>query len=166
MANVNETKPGAAFFAQIKNPVKLRLFLFKKLPAAFFSGLKITEANEQKCVVSVPYKWFTQNPFRSTYFACLSMAAELSTGVLAMASIYKRKPSVSMLIVHMESSFFKKAVGLTLFVCEQGQEISDAVERAVATGQPQTIKVKSTGFNPQNEVVAECCFTWSFKAKG
>ena len=57
-------------------------FYFQKLPAAFFSGVRIKEVGETKCRVSVPYKWFTQNPFRSTYFACLAMAAEMSTGAL------------------------------------------------------------------------------------
>jgi hypothetical protein len=31
----------------------------------------------------------SQNPFRSTYFACLSMAAEMSTGALALGIYIK-----------------------------------------------------------------------------
>ena len=90
----------AADFIQLaKHPFKFRLFLFSKLPAAFFSGVRVREIDENKCVVSVPFKWLTQNPFRSTYFASLSMAAEMSTGALALAQIYKRSPPVSMLVV-------------------------------------------------------------------
>jgi hypothetical protein len=44
-------------------------------------------------------------------FACLAMAAEMSTGVLAMAHVYKRKPAISMLVVKMEAEYFKKATG-------------------------------------------------------
>ena len=80
--------PSAAFFSVIGNPLKYRLFLLRHLPAAYFSGLRIEKMDEQHCVVSVPYKWFTRNPFRSTYFACLSMAAEMSTGVLALGLNY------------------------------------------------------------------------------
>ena len=68
------------FIQMIKHPVKFRMFLFWKLPAAFFSGVRIKEIDEERCVVTVPYKWLTQNPFRSTYFASLGMAAEMSTG--------------------------------------------------------------------------------------
>ncbi|HVG41559.1 MAG TPA: hypothetical protein VM888_08095, partial [Chitinophagaceae bacterium] len=68
------------FFELIKSPLKFKLFMLQKLPAALFSGLAVKSITEEECTVSVPYKWFTQNPFRSTYFACLSMAAEMSTG--------------------------------------------------------------------------------------
>lgn len=43
------------------------------------------------------------------------MAAEMSTGILALAHIHKRQPSVSMLVIKMEAHYHKKAVGPTLF---------------------------------------------------
>ncbi|MBP8765937.1 MAG: thioesterase, partial [Ferruginibacter sp.] len=70
------------------HPFKLLIFLFKNLPSAFFSGVRVQYVDGDKSVVTVPYKWFSRNPFRSTYFACLSMAAEMSTGVLAMGHSY------------------------------------------------------------------------------
>ena len=156
----------AAIFSIISDGFKYRLFLLKNLPAAYFSGLRVEEVDEAHCAVSVPFKWFTQNPFRSTYFACLSMAAEMSTGVLAMAHIYRRRPGISMLIVGMEAAFAKKATGKTLFTCSDGLLIRDAVERAIATATPQTITVRSIGHNAAGEPVAEFAFTWSFKVKG
>lgn len=160
--------PSAAsqeFIRLANHPLKLRLFLLSKLPAAFFSGVRIREMNERSCKVSVPYRWGTQNPFRSTYFACLAMAAELSTGALAMSLIYKRKPGVSMLIVKMESEYFKKATGRTYFTCEDGEAMESAVEAALRTGEPQTFRALSVGLNDAGEKVAEFHFTWSFKAK-
>src|SRR5438067_7606315 len=127
----------AAFFASINNPIKTKLYLLKNLPAAFFTGLKVLNANENFCTVSVPYKWFSKNPFRSTYFACLSMAAELSTGVLAMANVFKRKPVVSMLVTGIEAKFYKKAISYTYFQCNEGEAISSAVYNAITSGQPQ-----------------------------
>src|ERR687898_257461 len=105
----------AKFLRLIDHPIKFRLFLLSKLPSAFFAGVRVLKADEEKCSVKVPYKWFSQNPFRSTYFACLSMAAEMSTGVLAMAHTYKSNPAVSMLVVGLEANYFKKATGLTTF---------------------------------------------------
>jgi acyl-coenzyme A thioesterase PaaI-like protein len=154
-----------AFIQLMKHPVKNRLFLFSKLPAAFFSGVRIREVSEQQCEVTVPYKWFSQNPFRSTYFACLAMAAELTTGSLAMVHIYKRTPAVSMLIVKMEASYFKKATGITTFTCADGTALKETVEKAIATGEAQSFTALSTGLNAQGEKVAEFLFTWSFKAK-
>src|SRR5688572_1870434 len=155
----------AAFFSLINHPVKFRLYLLKNLPAAYFSELKIKDADPSACTVTIPYKWFTRNPFRSTYFACLSMAAELSTGVLAMAHVYKRRPPVSMLVTGIEGKFYKKATGLTIFHCADGQMINEAVNAAIDLKIPQEIKAHSVGRNREGEVIAEFWITWSFKAK-
>jgi len=141
------------------------MFLFTKLPAAYFAGIRVREMDEKRCKVSVPYKWMSKNPFRSTYFACLSMAAEMSTGALAMAQLYKINPPVSMLVVKVESEYFKKATGRTNFVCSDGDLFQKAVDETIATGEGRTVKAKSVGRNKEGEVVAEFYITWSFKAK-
>ena len=159
------TSSSTAFFALVKNPFKFRLFLLRNLPAAYFSGVRIKLTTEQRAIVSVPYKWFTRNPFRCTYFACLSMAAEMSTGILALGVIYQRFPKVSMLVTGIEGKFYKKATGLTKFICEEGIGIKQTIETAIATSEAQSVKVLSSGFNQQNELVAEFWVTWSFKVK-
>lgn len=163
--NHKATTTSNAFFDLINNPVKFRLFLLKNLPAAYFSGLKIVAANDERSVISIPYKWFTRNPFRCTYFACLSMAAEMSTGILAMANTYKRSPKISMLVTGIEGKFYKRATGLSLFVCEEGGVIRRTVEETITTKQAQSIKVLSSGFNEESELIAEFWITWSFKMK-
>ncbi len=157
--------PAAEFIRLMKHPLKFRYFLFMKLPSAFFSGIRIVELDEEKCTVKVPYGWFTRNPFRSTYFASLSMAAEMSTGVLALAHIHKRNPSLSMLVTKMEALYYKKAISRTLFTCDQGKQIRECIENAVNTNQGQNITIKSTGANREGEKVAEFFITWSFKAR-
>lgn len=132
----------APFIKLVQRRFAFGLYLFLKLPAAWFSGVRVREISEQRAVVSVPYKWFSQNPFRSTYFACLSMAAEMSTGVLALAQIHNRKPAVSMLVVGLEAAFFRKATDRSYFLCEDGALFQQAVEEAIATGEARTVKVK------------------------
>ena len=155
----------ALFKQQITHPVKYRLFLLNKLPMAFIAGLKVIDINPQQASISIKYKWLNQNPFRSLFFAVLSMAAELSTGLLGFAQIYKRQPTVSMLVVKMEASFYKKAIGTIIFNCTDGDKIINAIEQTIATGEGQTLTCTSVGKNEQNEIVAEFIFTWSFKAK-
>jgi hypothetical protein len=153
------------FFELARHPFKFRLFLLSKLPAAYFSGVRVREVDEHKCSVTIPFKWLTQNPFHSTYFASLSMAAEMSTGTLALAQIYKRQPPVSMLVVKVESHYFKKAADRTTFTCEDGLLIKQAVEDSIASGEGKTVTAKSVGRNKAGEIVAEFFVTWSFKAK-
>src|SRR6266481_5525523 len=115
----------SVFIKLLKHPVKSRMFLFSRLPSAFFAGVRVKSITENTCHVTVPYKWFTQNPFRSTYFACLSMAAEMSTGALCLSHLYKINPPVSMLVLKVESEYFKKATGRTDFICKDGAFIKD-----------------------------------------
>ena len=149
----------------ITNPIKFRFFLFQKLPAAFFAGLRIHHFDAEKCVVRIKYSWFTMNPFKSVYFAVEAMAAEMCSGMLAFGQVYQRTPKVSMLVVKMEAAFVKKATGVILFTCEDGQMIQNAINEAITSGEGKTIVCKSIGTNSANEVVAEFNFTWSFKAK-
>lgn len=160
-----DTSATTSFNRKILNPFKFRLFLLSKLPSAYFAGVRVKEANEEQCVVSVPYKWFSRNPFGSTYFACLAMAGEMSTGVLGMMHLHNRQPRVSMLVVKVEGEYFKKATGITLFTCADGQLIRSAIEECIAKGEARSIRARSTGLNKQGERIAEFFITWSFKAR-
>jgi hypothetical protein len=153
------------FFALVRSRFKFSLFLLRNLPSAYFSGVRIVSASDLQCTVSVPYKWFSRNPFNSTYFACLSMAAEMSTGILAMSGVYKRSPKVSMLVVAAQSKFHRKATGLTHFICDEGWQVRRCIDEAVATGEPQTITLTSNGYNDKDELIAEFSFTWSFRQR-
>jgi hypothetical protein len=153
------------FLKLINNKLKFRFFLLINLPAALFSGLRVQSATETECTVSVPYKWFTRNPFRSTYFACLSMAAEMSTGILALANIYKREPKISMLVVNVTGNFYKKATGPVRFTCKDGDLIKKLIEECIQTKEAGTFIATSDGFNQNGEMVAGFTITWSFKSK-
>ncbi len=159
------SSPAAEFVRLMKNPLRFRLFLFSRLPAAYFAGVRLREINESRSMVSVPYKWLSQNPFCSTYFACLSMAAELSTGALAMAQLYKRKPAVSMLVIKVDSTYLKKATSRTYFVCEDGPLFQKAVEETIQSGEARIVNAKSIGTNKEGDIIAEFYITWSFKSR-
>jgi hypothetical protein len=141
------------------------MFMLSKIPAAFIAGVKVESVTSQTAIVGVKKKWLNQNPFRSIYFAVLSMAAEMSTGILCMGALYKRNPPVSMLITKIEGSFIKKAIGKVVFTCNDGMLANDAVEKAIATGEATTAVCNSQGVNEQGELVAEFYCTWSFRAK-
>lgn len=154
-----------AYKKLVLHPLKYRLFLLSRLPLVFFTGTRIREITTEHSVVSVKYKWLNQNPFHSLYFAVLAMAAELSTGALCMGFIYKREPPISMLIVKLEAEFLKKATGTILFKCDDGNRIHQTIEQAIISGESQSIRCTSTGYNEKNEVVAVFNVEWSFKVK-
>lgn len=150
---------------QMLNPFLMKLFYLAKLPLAFVAGLRLRELDERRAVVTIPYGWRTTNPFRSTYFAALSMAAELATGVLAGLAAELAPRPVAFLIVGLTARFEKKATGTTTFVCEEGGKLAAAVARTVETGEPAVAEVETIGRSPDGVVVARFTFTWSFKAR-
>ena len=148
----------------ILHPVKFRFFQWKRLPSLAFWRVRVRKCTPDETAVTIPYRWLTQNPFRSTYFAALSGAAELSTGLLAMVAIESRG-AISMLITGMEGEFIKKARTTTTFICREGSQVRAAVQRAIDTGEGQTIRVKTEGYDSDDQLVARFYFTWSFKVK-
>lgn len=153
------------FVLLVKQRWKFNVFLLRQLPAAYFSGVRVVSITEESCAVTVPFKWFSQNPFRSTYFACLAMAAEMSTGILAMAHTYKSTPAVSMLVTQLSARYFKKATDITTFVCSDGEAMRAVIESAKKTGEGVCFTAKSVGRNAAGDVVAEFEIEWSFKSK-
>ncbi len=93
------------------------------------------------------------------------MAAEMSTGLLAMAHSYHSAPPISMLVVRLEATFFKKATGRIFFTCADGEYFYEAVNGTLADGLPRTVTARSVGRNTGGEVVAEFLVTWSLKSK-
>ncbi len=66
----------------LSNPLLFKIVMLSQVPLNFIAGLRLTELNEESCKVSVPFRWLNKNPFKSTFWAVLGMAAELSTGAL------------------------------------------------------------------------------------
>jgi len=147
------------------NPFFFKLFLFLKLPMAFLAGLKLKELSAAHAVVAMKYKYLNKNPFGSIYFACLSMAGEIASGMLAASIAYKSNPNISMLVVEVQINFTKKAVGTILFECNQGKEILATIQKSIITGDGQTIEALTIARDEEGDVVAEFFIKWSFKVK-
>ena len=136
-----------------------------KLPLALFAGLRIDHIDPYRCEVSLPFGWRTQNPFRSIYFAAQCMAAELSTGALAMLAIESAPNSVSMLVTGMSAEFGKKATERSVFTCENGEDVFKAINHTLETGEGVRQKMITTGRMKNGTEISQFTFEWSFKKR-
>jgi len=152
------------FLRQVNSPWRFSFYLLLRLPAAWFMGMRVRSCSETQCVVSLPYRWRSQNPFRSIYFAAQCAAGELSTGLLGLAATQEGAP-VSMLVTEVRSEFYKKANKTLIFTCLQGVEVAECVARARASGEGQTLTMESVGALPDGAIAARVWITWSFKTK-
>lgn len=153
------------FRKNMTNKWKFRLFLLLKLPLAFIVGLKLNTLSDTKTEVILPFKWLNTNPFKSMYFACLTMAAELSTGIVVMDLIDRETTLFSMLVLKVEGEFMKRGIHEIKFSCKDQEIAKTAFIEALKTNMSQTFVLKSIGYNNIGEPICQFAFTWSIKAK-
>lgn len=146
-------------------PRKVNAFLFFKLPSAFFTGVRLKSLSNDAAVVKVTHRWVNQNPFKSMFWAVQGMASELSTGILVMKEIDASNKKVSMLVTNMNGTFTKKATGKIRFECNDGKLIRETIQKAIDTGEGQTVTVTSEGFNKEGVSVSKFEYEWSLKVK-
>ena len=153
----------ASYLKKVNNSFLYQLFLIAKLPIAWLSGLKVNKVTTEKAQISIRYKYLNQNPFKSMYFACQAMAAEMSSGLLAMGYIDSYSQEISMLVLDLSCKFTKKAVGKIQFVCEDGILVKDAIQKAVDFNEGVLCEMTSKGYDEQGYCVSSFKIIWSFK---
>ncbi|MCG7501499.1 MULTISPECIES: DUF4442 domain-containing protein [Tenacibaculum] len=146
-------------------PRKVNAFLLFKLPSAFFTGVRLKSLTNDRAEVKVTHKWVNQNPFKSMFWAVQGMASELSTGILVMKEIDASNKKISMLVTNMNGTFTKKATGKIRFECNDGKLIRETIQKAIDTGEGQTVTVISEGFNEEGVSVSKFEYEWSLKVK-
>jgi hypothetical protein len=146
-------------------PSKINTFLFFKLPAAYFCGVRVKLITNTSCITSVKHRWINQNPFKSMFWAVQGMAAELSTGALLISIVKERKKDISMLVAKNQATFSKKARGRITFTCNDGDLIKEAIENTIATGEGQICSMTSVGRDSEGDIVSTFQFEWAVKLR-
>ncbi len=146
-------------------PRKINAFNLFKLPAVYFTGVRVKTITRESCSVRVRHKWINQNPFKSMFWAVQGMAAELTTGALVLMKIRGSGKNISMLVSNNNASFTKKATGKITFECKDGNLVDDAINKTIETGEGQTLWMQSIGTNEKGVVVSTFNFEWSVKLK-
>lgn len=150
---------------KVRKPFLFNLLMLKMLPMVWVAGIKINTLTPSNCSVKIKYQYITKNPFKSIYFACLAMAAELSTGILALIKIKKSGTTISMLVTGVNAEFYKKATGRIIFYCNDGYKIEECIQNSISTKKGESIEIESIGKDESGQVIARFLFKWSFKVK-
>jgi hypothetical protein len=99
------------------------------------------------------------------FWAVQGMAAELSTGALVMQKIRQSGKKISMLVANNNATFTKKATGKITFTCNDGEKVNEAIAKAIASDEGQTVWLKANGINEQGIEVSSFNFEWTLKVK-
>lgn len=149
----------------LSSRIIFRLMLIRVLPLAWLAGLRLLRLDEQGCFISLRYSYLTKNPFGSVYFAALSMAAEMSTGLPALMFIRNQKLNCSMLVTDFSARYFKKAVGVIVFKFENVALLQQTITDAVNDPLGKAFTAVSRGYNEAGDLVAEMEVHWGFKGR-
>ena len=146
-------------------PSSIKYYTLFKLPAAFFTGVRVRNIDEKQCTVRVRLNFMNKNPFRSMFWAVQGMAAELSTGALIMHALHGSNTKASMLVIENKATFSKKAVGRINFSCSQGEAVLNAIHAAKEANAPQKLWLHANGYDEAKEEVSSFSFLWTIKVK-
>ena len=160
---MNNKERGKDKIIKIFTTWRFLFFLIWKLPMGFLARLRVSKLNMKESAVTVPHNYWNKNPFNSMYFAVQAMAAELSTGVLTL--LYSDGKNISMLVTNLEAKYYKTATSKITFMCLDGFRISNSIKDECQTGEGQTCKMISKGYDSNGVCVSEFKITWSLKKR-
>jgi acyl-coenzyme A thioesterase PaaI-like protein len=145
----------------------MRTFSWTKVPMIYWTGARIVEISDERCVVKIPFRRRNRNHLNSLYFAVFIVGADIAGGILAFRMARTSGRKVSFAFKDVQAQFLKRAEGDTLFSCDDGALISRAVEETFRTGERinQTVRViATTPSKLGDEPVATFELTLSVKA--
>lgn len=146
----------------------LWLFGLVKVPMIRWTGARIVEASDDRCVVRIPLRRRTKNHLSCMYFGALCVGADVAGGFLAARRVQRSGEPVAFLFKDFSVEFHKRAEGDTVFVCEDGPAIDALVREAVETGERVNRSVTVVATTPDllgDEPVATFRLTLTLKRK-
>jgi hypothetical protein len=157
-------KTTSSFQKMITNALYFKAFLLFRLPLALIAGIKIDFIDKNQCKVALPFKWLNKNPFGSMYFASLSMASELSTGLLVLQAIDNHEYQFSILVKQMKGNFEKKGMENIYFLCHLKQELLfETFEKTIKSDSWESITIESVGKTRDGEICCTFEYEWAIR---
>ena len=151
----------------VRDQAFLKLFGLAKIPMIFFLSPRLVKLNGQTCQIMIPLTRRSRNHLNCMYFGALATGADCAGALAAMKQIQKSGKKISLIFKSFEAEFLKRAEGDTLFTCDDVPEMTELVERAIASGERENrvVKVVATVPSKGPDPVAEFKLTLSLKAR-
>ncbi len=128
-----------------------------KIPLIWYVRPMVEELNAKRCRLRIPLKRRTKNHLGSLYLGALAVGADLAGGLIALNLIREKGYSTKLVFKDFHADFHKRADGDVLFSCQDGPEISRAIEQVHTSGERETIPISVVATVPElygNEPVA------------
>jgi len=133
--------------------LKMRIFGLLKVPLLFATSPKVRTLNLKTCEIEIPFRKIVKNHVGSMYFGALAIGAEASVGLLAVQEIESRRPlRTSFIFKEFQIEFLKRAEGPTVFICTEGDMVTETMDKAIASETRSNQKISGTAFCKGEEI--------------
>lgn len=145
----------------------LRAFGNLKIPLLGFVKPKVKELTDDLIRVEIPLKRRSKNHLNSMYFGAIMIGADCAAGYYAAKLILSKGYRIDLVFKSADAEFLKRPAGDVEFLCSQGSEITDLVEKAQATGERQNLDMVVECRCPKisDEIVAKVTLVLSIKKR-
>lgn len=146
----------------------LWLFGMFKIPLIGFVRPRILEFDANRMVIKIKLRRRTRNHLGSMYFGALGIGADLAGAFQAFSIADEKKRKYSIAFKDFKADFLKRPEADVYFVSEEGNHISEMMDRSFQSGERVTENVKILGITDyfgNSEVVAEFELGLSVKYK-
>lgn len=114
----------------LKANLFLRAYGLFKIPLLSFINPQCVELSPARSVIKIKLRRRTQNHLKVMYFGALSVGAELSIAITAVASIYESGQRIDFIFKDFKAQFLKRCDGDVLFICDEAAKVRALIERA------------------------------------
>ena len=143
----------------------LKYFIFIKIPLIWLCKPKIINLNSEYIEIKINLNRKTKNHLNTMYFGVLSVGADITGGFLAMLCIKESKKKVSLIFKDYKANFLRRAEGDVHFICKQGKEISELVNKTIQSDNRENMLLYIEAFVPSisNDIIAKFELTLSLR---
>ncbi|MGB0452962.1 MAG: PaaI family thioesterase [Bacteriovoracaceae bacterium] len=151
----------------LKETLQIWSFGLFKVPMILFLSPKVVSLDEKHIKLKLPLSYKSKNHLGSMYFGALCAGADLAGGYLAYRLFKLQKKNVSLAFKEFEAKFLKRSEDDTIFICDQGEMISEFVDEVMESDERQNRWVNVKAYEERNldEPVAEFRLLLSLKRK-
>lgn len=136
--------------------MKRKLFLLGlvKIPMIGYVKPRLIQLDEREAAVRIRLRRRTKNHLNSMYFGALAVGADVAAGLHAFYFADKMGKKVSFAFKGMNAEFLMRAESTIVFVSEDGEKVSDAMQRSLQKDERVNEPINVIAKNDNDEVVA------------
>lgn len=106
--------------------------------------------SDNRCIVKIPLQRRTKNHLGSMYFGALTAGADLAGGLIAMHLISKSAKKINFVFKSVNGEFLRRVHNDAIFTCNDGEAISNSINKALESGERVHIPVIVTVTTPDS----------------